>query len=128
MSASIRFLTSSLFRAGFLLFSWPSRMEKVLYLLKSAEASNSTVTFCANVAVAVSRMKISAFIDATLPYKQKNVRAGMHGRAACLKEPVQVVDALLSPPSEGGAGRADQDCHATENSARPGVVVEEPLL
>src|ERR1700674_4059447 len=36
MPASMRFLTRSLFRAGFLLFNWPSRMAKVLYLLKSA--------------------------------------------------------------------------------------------
>ena len=39
------------------------------------------------------------------------------------EEPVQVIEAL-SPPFEGGAGRADNGCHATENSARPGVVIK----
>src|SRR5579863_2211386 len=47
MSASICFLTSGLFKAGFLLFNWPSRIANVLYLLKSVVWSNSMVTFCA---------------------------------------------------------------------------------
>ena len=37
MSASIRFFTKSLLSAAFLLFSCPSRMANVLYLLKSAD-------------------------------------------------------------------------------------------
>src|ERR1035441_5760685 len=62
MSASMRFLTRSLFSAGFLLFNWPSRMAKVLYLLKLTAWSNSTVTFCAKAPRAASKISTADFI------------------------------------------------------------------
>src|ERR1039458_6477823 len=57
MSASMRFLTSSLFSAGFRLFNWPSRMAKVRYLAKVAAGSNSIETFWANAPAVASKAR-----------------------------------------------------------------------
>src|SRR5579864_2580837 len=78
MSASICFLTSGLFNAGFPLFNWPSRIANVLYLLKSMVWSNSIVIFCACAPCAVSSPRTSNSSACIVP--RDELRSGFLAR------------------------------------------------
>ena len=56
ISFSIRFFVSSLLRAGFLLFNWPSRIANVRYVEKFFVSSNSVLIYCARKTGAASKI------------------------------------------------------------------------